>query len=269
MPMSDLPKELIERVRARANDPDRRTHNSGIAAHSVDMGILLSQMGLGGDQLQSMQGMMGQFAEMMKGFGVIAPPVGDRAAPSPAEPLLPPPGDKDFEEAEAALGFALPAQLKQLYAAVGNGGFGPGDGLFSLDGLADQYRDMTDEPAGPMGQAWPANLLPICDQQPGYICLNVDSGKVIDWDPEEIEGDSDKYWRRSFKDHADDLSSMLERWLGEPTAMERMAATRGEAASESAQVAIDYYAKLSPKERADHGLPETGWEDELRRRHGG
>jgi hypothetical protein len=266
--MSDLPSELIERVRLRAADPERRTHNSGISAHATDIGSLLGQMGLGGDQLQSMQGMMGQFADIMKGFGVIAPmPVGDRAAAPPAEPLAPPPSDTDLAETEAALGFALPAGLKQLYATIGDGGFGPGDGLFSLAEMVAQYRDMTDEPAGPMGQLWPANLLPLCDQQPGYICLDVESGKVIDWDPEEIEGDSDKYWRRSFKAYADDLAAMLERWLGEPTAMERMQATRSEAANERAELAIDYYAELSPEERAEHGLPEIGWEDEVRRRH--
>jgi len=268
--MSDLPNELIERVRARSADPERRTHNSGLSAHATDIGSLLGQMGLGDDQMQSMQGMMGQLSEIMKGFGVIAPmPVGDRAAPPPAEPLAPPPGGEDFAETETALGFALPTALKQLYATIGDGGFGPGDGLFSLAEMVAQYRDMTDEPAGPTGQLWPASLLPLCDQQPGYICLDVESGKVIDWDPEEIEGDSDKYWRRSFKAYAEDLAAMLERWLGEPTAMERMAKTRAKAASESAQVAIDYYAKLSPEERAGHGLPATGWEDELRRRHGG
>ena len=31
---------------------------------------------------------------------------------------------------------------------------------------------------------------------------------------------------------------------------------------------IESYGRMSPEERATHGLPETGWEDEVRRRFG-
>jgi len=39
---------------------------------------------------------------------------------------------EDLIEAEAKLGFPLPPLLKRIYAEVGNGGFGPGYGLFKL-----------------------------------------------------------------------------------------------------------------------------------------
>ncbi len=38
----------------------------------------------------------------------------------------------DVSDAESALGFALPPLLVRLYTEVGNGGFGPGDGLLPL-----------------------------------------------------------------------------------------------------------------------------------------
>ena len=31
---------------------------------------------------------------------------------------------------------------------------------------------------------------------------------------------------------------------------------------------IESYSRMSPEERATHGLPEEGWEDEVRRRFG-
>jgi hypothetical protein len=41
-------------------------------------------------------------------------------------------------DAEQALGFALPELLRRLYEEVGNGGFGPGYGLFGLFGTWKQ-----------------------------------------------------------------------------------------------------------------------------------
>src|SRR5258708_13239995 len=37
---------------------------------------------------------------------------------------------EDLAQAEAQLGFGLPSFLRRLYLEVGNGGFGPGYGLF-------------------------------------------------------------------------------------------------------------------------------------------
>lgn len=49
----------------------------------------------------------------------------------------------DLIEAEAKLGFPLPPLLKSLYCEVGNGGFGPGYGLFklTLDRAVDDKYD--------------------------------------------------------------------------------------------------------------------------------
>lgn len=73
-------------------------------------------------------------------------------------------------EAEVRLGFALPPLLRELYQHVGNGRFGPGHGLLSLDDLGDGelsavnlYLGMHQEdPAQPLWK-WPTGLLAFCD----------------------------------------------------------------------------------------------------------
>jgi hypothetical protein len=48
--------------------------------------------------------------------------------------LYPPTTPAIVEEAEAKMGFHLPPLLRELYTQVGNGGFGPGYGIFGLEG---------------------------------------------------------------------------------------------------------------------------------------
>lgn len=52
----------------------------------------------------------------------------------PGSSVQPPLSPQVLEEAERDLGFALPPLLRELYLQVGNGGFGPGSGLFRLTG---------------------------------------------------------------------------------------------------------------------------------------
>lgn len=78
----------------------------------------------------------------------------------------------DVVVAEAQLGFRLPALLRELYVTVGNGGFGPGYGLFGLCGgapmfscggefyLVDIYRSFLRRPHA--YAPWQERLLPIC-----------------------------------------------------------------------------------------------------------
>ena len=145
-------------------------------------------------------------------------------------------------------------------------------GPYSLDELAGKYADMTGDPFGPQGQPWPANLLAIAHDDPGEICVDRDSGAVIFWGPEEIEGASDKYWRASFKQEAGCIAELFEKWLGEPTAMERMRHSSEEMMRDPmgthVRNLIESYSRMTPEERAGHGLPGEGWEDEVRRRFG-
>jgi hypothetical protein len=69
-------------------------------------------------------------------FGAITAACGLKHGPQPEPappPLAAPVSPTDIASAEKRLGFALPDDLKQLYSAIANGGFGPGGGLIPLD----------------------------------------------------------------------------------------------------------------------------------------
>ena len=268
---AELPAELIERVRERANDPDRRSDADSLSAHTVPLDSLLGQLGAASPQLQAMQGLMGQFADVMKGFGVVAPmPGGGQAPKREPDPLPTPATAEQIALAERSLGRALPPELSQLYREIADGGFGPGGGLFSLSRVVEEYQDMTREPAGPQNQPWPPNLLPLIDAEPGYDCIDLDTGEIVAWDPEEIEGYSNAAWKRSFKPAAPSLSAWLEEWLARPTAGERMQQHHEQVAEHPMEFhvrnMIESYGRMSPEERATHGLPEENWEEAVRRR---
>lgn len=97
----------------------------------------------------------------------------------------PPATEAQITAAEARLGFRLPELLRQLYRDVGNGGFGPGHGLY---GVPASPGDEPDSVVGrhPNEATWPAGLLPICDWGSGIIscldCLQPDA-PVIRLDP--------------------------------------------------------------------------------------
>lgn len=118
----------------------------------------------------------------------------------------------DLDWAGEALGFPLPATVQQLYLEVGNGGFGPDNGFFGLERLVAEYQDLTGEPPAPGAAAWPAALLPIADLEPGLVCLDVASGRILDWAPAGLEEDEDE-WEGTFSDAAPDLVHWLNAWL--------------------------------------------------------
>ena len=274
-----LSEDLLARVRERANDPERCSDVASISGQTMDLETMLGQLGGAGEHLRAMQGQMsgfmGQFASIMQGFGVMNPlprPAEAKAAQRKHNQVPPPASGEKIAEAEAALGFALPDELKQLYARVADGRFGPGQGLYSLDELVREYKDFTSEPFGPQGQPWPANLISICHDDPGEICLDRESGKVIFWDAEElVEGPSNKYWLRSFKDEADDLAALLEKWVGEPTVMERMQGQRDEVMTNPMQThinnMIDCCSRMTPEEREAMGFGGEDWQDKIRQRY--
>jgi hypothetical protein len=129
--------------------------------------------------------------------------------------LVPAPcSNEEMVSTEERLGFALPPGLRQLYLEVGNGGFGPGNAAFELARVATEYRDLTREPAGPEHQLWPERLLPFAEREPGFTCLDCDSGIIFDWDPDELGGDGgDEAWHDSFREIAPSLRSWLDSWL--------------------------------------------------------
>lgn len=89
--------------------------------------------------------------------------------------LAPPPATPGaVEEAQTRLGFPLPTLLGKLWTEIGNGGFGPGYGLFGLDigaaaapfsmSVPDAYLRLIGEDTCEefLGEPWPKKLVMIC-----------------------------------------------------------------------------------------------------------
>lgn len=55
----------------------------------------------------------------------------------------PPASPERVTDAENMLGFALPALIREIYVQVGNGGFGPGQGIAGLEGGTLMYDEWT------------------------------------------------------------------------------------------------------------------------------
>jgi hypothetical protein len=223
--MADIPLDLFQRIAERANDPMRRTYMAGANANAqpLDFNALMGDLQKHG--APGAQGLLGAFGKMqslfggnMPGFSMMGPGgVASAGLSTGPQPLSPAPSEQALIEAERAIGRPLPDEVQQLYA-IGDGGFGPGAGLLPLGQMVDRYREMTREPYGPLGQDWPKNLLPLFDENPVLSCIDMDSGQIVAWDPEEIEDeDSDEDWRRSFKVEHPSLAVLMAEWLGRPT----------------------------------------------------
>ena len=277
-----LSDELLNRVRERAQDPEWCNDSASISGQTMDLETMLGQLGGAGEQFRAMQeqigGMMGPFASIMQGFGVVNPmpkPAEAKAAQRKINQVPPPASDEAIAGAEAALGFALPDDLKQLYA-IADGGFGPGQGLYPLDRLVREYQDFTSEPFGPQGQLWPANLISIIHDDPGEICVDRDTGKLIFWDPEELaEGPSNKYWLKSFKDEAESLAALFEKWVDQPTVMEKMGQPVKSPLDDwnpmetHIRNVIESCGRMTPEQRAAMGFGGDDWEEQIRKTYSG
>jgi hypothetical protein len=261
--------DLIPRLRARAADPARRT-----SVRPTQLGRQVAALDLGG-----LLAMAGDLSSMLK--GVVAAnqqgrvdPVGtaraaelERAATTPVDDGLPSPADEaSIARAEAALGMALPAALRRVYAEVADGGFGPGEGLLSLERLVARHRELRSPGMMPRGREWPAALLPVVSADPGWDCVDAATGAVVGWDPEELtERSSEDRFRRSFREAFPSVEAWLADWLGAKTAAEQRAEMMAQIMAPESQVrqareARAVIRRMSPEERAKMGLPETGWE---------
>jgi len=247
--------ELVQRLRARAQDPARRSGEAALLAESRSPDEALDGIGRQPDGPQSeefqrevseyLRGMNTPFAGIvdnmvtgdgsqargllsalsrltggkqlfaMTGSGVVAlgGTVESRPAPPPASEVA-------LEAAEADLGFALPPDLRRCYLEVADGGVGPGGGIFSLSELVAKHHEMTDEPVGPQGQSWPAQLLPIQGDDWDLVCLDRESGRLVYWDLEELDDDDElprdqPTWAASFVPEAESLEAWLSDWVAD------------------------------------------------------
>ncbi len=253
--MSAISHDLFRRISDRAGDPRRRTY---MAAAEADAEFLDFAQLKGDMRAHSAPGAMGllNLADALEGMlgklgGAVA--IGPEGpirlggkAPSPD--LSTPPDAATIELAERQIGRRFPEELRQLYA-ISDGGFGPGQGLFAIGELARRYLELTTEPFGPLGQEWPANLLPICEDSPALVCLDFETGVVIVWDPEEIEDEeSDDDWQRSFRPEQESLAALMDEWLMAPT-FQDMSAKVAQATAE--------------RSLAAQTSPVTGWPIQL------
>ena len=135
--------------------------------------------------------------------------------------------------AEESLDFALPPFLKRVFCEIGNGGFGPGQGLLGVAGgatdehgnsLVDLYDSLSAPNPEDPGWNWPSHLVPLClwgDLT--YSCVDCSSleGKIVTFDangyrpgedldhfldPQELTLDS---WLRAWAEGVDLWSRMF------------------------------------------------------------
>ena len=231
-----LSDDFLDRLRRRAADPG----TSSCATEAARKASLLA-----GALPTVRAGLDGQFP----------------AAPAP---LPPPASAADVAAAEAALGFSLPDDLKRLYTAVADGGFGPGPGLASLKDAAARYLELRAGPPGEGGRAWPEALLPIGLSGPGAHCYDLKSGAIVVWNERSLEdGPPGAAWARSFRPEAKSLTAWLRAWLGEPPVADRQERDMEAAMLQSVRQSLAKLRDMPSEERMALGLPDEGWEEEL------
>ena len=96
---------------------------------------------------------------------------------------------------------------------------------------------------------------------PGHFCVNVGTGRVLDWDPEDLrERSNEAAWRRSFSEVASSVEAWLDTWVGGRTQREQLAGEMARSQVAQAREARTQIAAMTPEARAAMGLPEVGWE---------
>lgn len=142
----------------------------------------------------------------------------------------PPVTVEELAQAEAQLGFGLPSFLRRLYLEVGNGGFGPGYGLFPLNDHSPSSAPLTDSlVAAYLGMRsmsqkdideywayeekkpalWPKRVLMMCDWGCNiYSCLNCSSP-----DLPIFRMDSNVNFMVEWAIEASSLQQWLEAWV--------------------------------------------------------
>lgn len=244
--MAGVDDALIARLRERAADPKRRT----------DAPQSLSFSGPGG----TVTSMFGGMDSLLRAAGGVDPQAAGFTTDN-TTPLPLPASAAVLEAAERKLGYPLPAGLRRLYLEVADGGFGPGGGLLSIEAALEATRQLLGGGELPRGRTWPAGLLPIRANEPGYACLDVKTGTIVDWDPEELaEWASDARWQRAFKPSAPSLEAWLTTWLDSRPAHDVLQERVNASLVEEARKARAMIAAKTPAERAAMGLPEVGWE---------
>lgn len=257
--------ELIDRLRARAADPERR-----VDTPQTEMGAAIESMGLGDmfAAVRSLAGDLGRVVEANQEGRSLDPQLVERAerlGTSMTTPIVAElPGLADeaaLDQAEAAIGEPLPASFRRIYSEVADGGFGPGTGLLGLEAITQTFRELRADPPAPRGLSWPAEMVPLVDAEPGYYCLELPLGRVIDWDPQETSEWQDAAgWASSFAEAAPDLETWLGAWVASRTPAEERHEQMAQLRRDELRRTRERIAAMTPAEREAVGLPAVGWE---------
>ena len=62
---------------------------------------------------------------------------------------------------------------------------------------------------------------------------------------------------------AESLEALLRGWLDSPSPREVSAKAMNEMLLDGLRTSMEYWRSMTPEERAEHGLPDVGWEQEL------
>jgi hypothetical protein len=256
--------ELVERLRARAADAERRVDArpsqfmAGVSA--LDLGGLLGMLG-------SVSGDLRRVVAANQAGAPIDPDVHARAEAfgqamsTPVAIALPPPASaEDLAAAETRLGFALPPFLRRVYADVADGGFGPGGGLLSVAAAVAASERMRSGDELPRGRAWPVGLLPVVERDPGFYCVDcsTQAGRVVDWDPEDLaEFSGEKAFAASFGEEAPSVEEWLGTWVGGKTQAEEHAELMQKAMADAKAQTAAYWRGMTPEQRASYGLSDA------------
>ena len=154
----------------------------------------------------------GRWAKMPVPFLVSAGERGGRLLRSSCSPTRP-------SRRSSRLGFPLPGDLRQLYLEIGDGGFGPYNGVRRLSNWMKDYQKLRAEPIGEKQRAWPAELLPIVYLNGHRVCMSRNSGAIVRWTKPPARC-SEAKWTGSFAPQSSSLAEWLERWVDTPTQIE-------------------------------------------------
>jgi hypothetical protein len=259
-------EELLPRLRDRAADPDRRTSSRpsqlGAQMRSLDLGGLLSMGRSLADQLRGV--VAANQAGSIDQAGHEAAIDHERRMTTPAGSVLPAPADEaTIAAAEGRIGVRLPPSLRRIYAEVADGGFGPGEGLLPLSFVERQLDELRSPGMMPEGRAWPDGLIPLVSMDPGWDCVDASTGRVIAWDPEDLdERVSDGIWARAFREIQPSVEAWLTDWVGSRTQAEVREIEMRTMRENGAYTHIRTLQAMPPDQLAGFGLG-PGWEAEM------
>jgi hypothetical protein len=134
----------------------------------------------------------------------------------------------------------------------------------------------------PRKRTWPPALVALVRLEPGWLCVDVGSGTVFEWNPEDLtEWANAARFRESFTERSPSLEAWLGRWVVRKTAADRnkpsakdrerrMLDRAGSPAQRAirARKAVATLAEMTAAERAGMGLPDEGWEQVVLEWHG-